>query len=56
VLKENFKKLEEAILSGAAAHYAGRLVSVVLYGSAGRGTQRFDSDIDLLIIARDLPR
>jgi predicted nucleotidyltransferase len=36
--------------------YGDRLVSVVLYGSVGRGTMRQDSDVDLLIIARDLPR
>ena len=56
MLKESFKKLEEAILSEAMAHYSDRLVSVVVYGSAARGTQRFDSDIDLLVIARQLPQ
>ncbi len=36
-------------------HYGERLVSLVVFGSVGRGTPRPDSDIDLLIIARDLP-
>ena len=32
-----------------------RLVSVVLFGSVARGDARASSDIDLLIVARDLP-
>jgi hypothetical protein len=41
----------------AACHgeYAERLVSIVLFGSAGRGTSGPDSDLDLLIVATDLP-
>ena len=31
------------------------LVSVVLFGSRARGTARPDSDVDLLVVARDLP-
>ncbi len=36
--------------------YQGRLLSLAVFGSVGRGTPRPDSDIDLLIVARDLPR
>src|SRR5439155_24044492 len=32
-----------------------RLVAVTVFGSVGRGTPRDDSDVDLLIVARDLP-
>ena len=32
------------------------LTSVVLFGSVARGEARKDSDIDLLVVARDLPR
>jgi predicted nucleotidyltransferase len=32
------------------------LVSVVLYGSVARGNAKKDSDIDLLVIAKNLPR
>lgn len=35
--------------------YADRLVSLAVFGSVGRGTARPDSDIDLLLVARDLP-
>jgi predicted nucleotidyltransferase len=36
-------------------HLGGNLVSVVLYGSVGRGEARHDSDVDLLVICDDLP-
>jgi len=36
--------------------YGPRLVSLVVFGSMGRGTPRFDSDIDLLVVAEELPR
>lgn len=36
--------------------YGGRLVSFVLFGSVARDAFRSDSDIDILIIAHDLPR
>lgn len=35
--------------------FKGRLVSVVLFGSVGRGEARADSDVDLLVVIRDLP-
>ncbi len=36
--------------------YGNRLVSLAIFGSAGRGTPHPDSDIDLLIVAEDLPQ
>ena len=49
----------EAILADLAGacrrHYGDRLAAVAVYGSVGRGTPRFDSDIDLLIVAAGLP-
>lgn len=54
-------------LSGMLRHLAGRyaevaqdvlgdnLISVVLFGSVARGEARSDSDIDLLVICRELP-
>lgn len=56
MLKERFREIEERILAEVQNHYGARLVSVVLFGSAARETQRFDSDIDVLIIAKELPR
>ncbi len=54
-LKEAFDRLVQRLVPAAHKTYGDRLVSVVLYGSVARGTMRHDSDIDLLIVARDLP-
>ena len=35
--------------------YGERLISLAVFGSVGRGTPRPDSDIDFLLIVRDLP-
>jgi len=56
MLKTRFHKLEQKLLSEIKSFYGSRLVSVVVFGSAARKTQRFDSDIDILIIAKELPR
>ena len=51
-----FDDLVTKVVAAVQAVYAERLVSIVLYGSVARGTMRPDSDLDLLIVARDLPR
>ena len=55
MFKERFGELEERILTEIQSFYGERLVSVVIYGSVARGTQTFDSGLDLLIIAEGLP-
>lgn len=56
ILKERFKEIQERILSEIKLFYGERLISVVIFGSSARETQRFDSDIDILIIVKDLPK
>ena len=51
-----FDELLTQVVTAIQAVYGDRLVSIVLYGSVARGTMRHDSDMDLLIVARDLPR
>ncbi|WP_447979710.1 nucleotidyltransferase domain-containing protein [Candidatus Nitrospira bockiana] len=55
MLQEAFEDLLKETVKAIQSHYGDRLVTVAVYGSVGRGTMRFDSDIDLLIIARGLP-
>jgi len=56
MLQERFKELEDFLLSRIKAFYGESLISVVVYGSVARGSQNFDSDLDLLIIADKLPK
>ena len=55
MLQEKFKELEDFLLSRIKAFYGERLISVIVFGSVARGSQNFDSDLDLLIIADPLP-
>lgn len=36
-------------------HYKERLISLVVFGSVGRGTAGPDSDIDLLLVVNEFP-
>ena len=56
MLKEKFKDLQDRLLSEIRDFYGERLISIVLFGSVARETQSFDSDIDVLIIAKGLPK
>ena len=55
-LLERYDAIQAALLAGLQAHYGRRLVACAVFGSVGRGTPRHDSDIDLLLVVRDLPR
>jgi predicted nucleotidyltransferase len=46
----------ERLLEVLHARLGDGLVSLILYGSRARGTHRADSDIDVLVVVRDLPR
>lgn len=55
-LSERYERLLERLIAEVRAHYGERLVACAVYGSVARGTQREDSDVDLLLVVRDLPR
>jgi hypothetical protein len=55
-LLERYDDLLAEMLVEVRALYGDRLVACAVYGSVGRGTPREDSDVDLLIVARGLPR
>jgi len=48
-------KLLDQLTSLCKEHYGERLISLAVFGSVGRGTPRPDSDIDLLLVVKDLP-
>jgi uncharacterized protein len=49
------RALAERFAALLAKHLGERLVSVVLYGSVARGEATAESDVDLFVVARDLP-
>jgi predicted nucleotidyltransferase len=55
-LVERYDAILSRIAEEVSRVYGPRLVACAVFGSVGRGTQRQDSDIDLLIVARGLPR
>jgi hypothetical protein len=52
---ERYERLIEKTVAEIRRAYGERLIAVALFGSVARGTPREDSDLDLLIVARDLP-
>jgi len=51
-----YEEMLAKLLEACRNHYGDRLVSLLAFGSVGRKTPRPDSDIDLLIVAEDLPK
>ncbi|MHB1126529.1 MAG: nucleotidyltransferase family protein [Bacillota bacterium] len=55
MIREKFREFLEEILAQTHAYYGDRLVTLGVFGSVGRGKPRADSDIDLILVADDLP-
>ena len=55
MLREQYEALLGDILAACQQTYGDRLVSLAVFGSVARQTQRPDSDIDLLLVVEDLP-
>jgi len=51
-----FNALLVALKDACEGHYGKRLVTLAVYGSVGRGTPRPDSDLDILVVADQLPQ
>jgi predicted nucleotidyltransferase len=55
-LLSRYEDILTALIAELRATYGPRLVACAVFGSVGRGTPRADSDVDLLLVVRDLPR
>ena len=55
MLKQEFDRLLSEVLRAVQLYYNERLVTLAVFGSVARGTQRPDSDLDLLLVCDPLP-
>jgi nucleotidyltransferase len=55
-MQEPYKSLLEKLTKLLQEEFQDKLISVVLFGSIARGDNRKDSDIDLLLVIKDLPK
>ena len=56
MIKEPYATLLNNMVKIMKEEFKDDLISVVLYGSVARGDNRNDSDVDLLIIIKNLPK
>ncbi|BCU69871.1 nucleotidyltransferase domain-containing protein [Stygiolobus caldivivus] len=56
MLKEPYATLLNKMVKILEEEFGDDLVSVVLYGSVARGDNRRDSDVDLLVVIKGLPK
>ncbi len=54
MLRDKYGLIVENLTAEIKNFYGDRLVSFAVFGSVGRGTPNYDSDIDILIIADNL--
>lgn len=55
-LLDRYEAILERLVVELKTHYGEQLVTCAVFGSVGRRTPRDGSDIDLLIVVRELPR
>ncbi|HVZ33367.1 MAG TPA: nucleotidyltransferase domain-containing protein [Polyangiaceae bacterium] len=55
MLREHFDGIVDELGRASERVFGESLISVAVFGSVARGTMRHDSDIDLFVVARDLP-
>lgn len=55
MIREKFREFLRELLTQSIFFYGDRLVTLAVFGSVGRGSQRADSDIDILLVAENLP-
>jgi predicted nucleotidyltransferase len=53
--RKHFQTILNALNKTVQGIYKDRLVTLAVFGSVGRDTPRPDSDIDMLVVAEDLP-
>ena len=54
-LLHRYEEIIEALVADLRLTYGSRLVACAVFGSVGRRTPRYGSDIDLLLVVQELP-
>ncbi len=54
-LIEQFEDVAERLMRFAEDYYGASLITFAVYGSVARGTATIESDLDLLVVASNLP-
>jgi len=55
-MNPRLETLQGELLTTCRRYYRDRLVSLAVFGSVGRGTAGPESDLDVLLVVRDLPQ
>ena len=55
-LQEEYRTLANEYVRATSEFFGDRLVSICFFGSVARGEAKADSDIDVLVVATELPR
>jgi uncharacterized protein len=55
LLRKRFALLLKDLRGAVCEYYGSRLISMVVFGSVGRGKPHVESDVDILIVADPLP-
>lgn len=55
MIREKFHGFLKDLCTETVRCYGDRLITLAVFGSVGRETMRADSDIDIMLIAEDLP-
>lgn len=55
-LQQEYRTLADEYVRATSEFFGDRLVSICFFGSVARGEARADSDIDVLVVATELPR
>jgi predicted nucleotidyltransferase len=55
-LKKPYNEILSALLNELLNYFGDKFISLVVYGSVARGEARKNSDIDILLVIKDLPR
>jgi predicted nucleotidyltransferase len=55
-LKKPYNEILNALLNELINYFGDKFISLVVYGSVARGKARKNSDIDILLVIKDLPR